>query len=220
MVGPVNNGAPGEANHRVKGCMWVSTEASRSLGRRPKGGQGQNRIGDIPPSGSAGGPAETWTMVELGPHRAYRKSECWKLSTYSCARRGSIPTSAVRYDTACERYSKEPHTNANSPGRYCGASSRSHALHCRDLCVQGTTAQELQRHHDRWRWRRISQWGAGHLGVCFHGCRNLLRLQGPQLVRLHRPRLAPPYRMGRHASPVWAAHCAFRPYLFLGMCHL
>jgi hypothetical protein len=28
----------------------------------------------------AGGPAETWTMVELGPHLAYRKSECWKLS--------------------------------------------------------------------------------------------------------------------------------------------
>jgi hypothetical protein len=31
-------------------------------------------------------------MVELGPHLAYRKSECWKLSTYSCARRRSIPT--------------------------------------------------------------------------------------------------------------------------------
>jgi hypothetical protein len=35
---------------------------------------------------------ETWTMVELGTHLAYRKSECWKLSTYSCARRRSIPT--------------------------------------------------------------------------------------------------------------------------------
>ena len=31
-------------------------------------------------------------MVELGTHLAYRKSECWKLSTYSCARRRSIPT--------------------------------------------------------------------------------------------------------------------------------
>jgi len=30
--------------------------------------------------------------VELGPHLAYRKSECWKLSAYSCARRRSIPT--------------------------------------------------------------------------------------------------------------------------------
>ena len=26
------------------------------------------------------GAVETWTMVELGPHLAYRKSECWKLS--------------------------------------------------------------------------------------------------------------------------------------------
>ena len=31
--------------------------------------------------GSQGGPAETWTRVELGTHLAYRKSECWKLST-------------------------------------------------------------------------------------------------------------------------------------------
>src|SRR5437762_5545107 len=28
----------------------------------------------------------------LGTHLAYRKSECWKLSAYSCARRRSIPT--------------------------------------------------------------------------------------------------------------------------------
>ncbi len=27
-----------------------------------------------------GGAAETWTMVELGTHLAYRKSEGWKLS--------------------------------------------------------------------------------------------------------------------------------------------
>src|SRR2546428_9932996 len=74
------------------GCMWVSTAASRGMGRRPQGGQGQNRTGEIPPSGIAGGPVETWTMVELGTHLAYRKSECWKLSTYSCARRRSIPT--------------------------------------------------------------------------------------------------------------------------------
>src|SRR5574341_2509950 len=91
-VGPENHGAPVEANQRVKGWMWVSTEASRALGRRPSGGQGQNRTGESPPSGIAGGPAETWTMVELGTQLAYRKSECWKLSTYSRARRRSIPT--------------------------------------------------------------------------------------------------------------------------------
>ena len=34
-------------------------------------------------------------MVELGTHLAYRKSECWKLSAYSCARRRFIsPKSA------------------------------------------------------------------------------------------------------------------------------
>ena len=78
--GPGNHGAPVEANHRVQGCMWVSAEASRCRGRRPQGGQGQHRPGESPPSGIAGGPAETWTMVELGTHLAYRKSECWKLS--------------------------------------------------------------------------------------------------------------------------------------------
>jgi hypothetical protein len=81
MVGPGNNGAPVEANQRAQGCMWVSASASCSLGRRPSGGQGQNRTGESPPSGIAGGPVETWTMVELGTHLADRKSECWKLST-------------------------------------------------------------------------------------------------------------------------------------------
>jgi hypothetical protein len=28
---------------------------------------------------------ETWTMVELGTHLAYRQSACWSLSTYSRA---------------------------------------------------------------------------------------------------------------------------------------
>src|SRR2546422_6314623 len=79
-VGPGNHGAPWEANHRVMGCMGVSTAASRGMGRRPQGGQGQNRTGEIPPSGIAGGPAETWTTVERGPHLASRKSACWKLS--------------------------------------------------------------------------------------------------------------------------------------------
>ncbi len=40
----------------------------------------RHRPGESPPSGIAGGPAETWTMVERGPHLAYRKSACWKLS--------------------------------------------------------------------------------------------------------------------------------------------
>ena len=78
--GPVNHGAPWEANQSVQGWRWVRTEASGSLGRRPSGGQGQHRTREIPLSGVAGGPAETWTMVERGPHLAYRKSECWKLS--------------------------------------------------------------------------------------------------------------------------------------------
>ena len=81
MGGPVNHGAPWGANQRVQGCMGVSPEASRFMGRRPEGGQGQNRTGESPPSGIAGGPAETWTMVERGTHLAYRKSACWKLST-------------------------------------------------------------------------------------------------------------------------------------------
>src|SRR5215475_11527602 len=62
------------------------------MGRGPPGGQGQNRTGESPPSGIIGGPAETWTTVERGTHLAYRKSECWYLSTYRCARRRSIPT--------------------------------------------------------------------------------------------------------------------------------
>ena len=79
-VGPANKGAPVEVNQSVPGCMWVSPEASCVLGRRPTGSQGRHRPGEIPPSGIAGGPVETWTMAELGPHLAYRKSECWKLS--------------------------------------------------------------------------------------------------------------------------------------------
>src|ERR671937_657688 len=62
------------------------------MGRRPTGGQGQHRTGESPPSGIAGGPAATWTRVERGTHLAYRKSEWWKLSAYSYARRRSIPT--------------------------------------------------------------------------------------------------------------------------------
>src|SRR5215467_6251026 len=76
------------------------------MGRRPQGSQGQNRTGESPPSGIAGGPAETWTMVELGTHLAYRKSESWKLSTYSRARRRSIPTGGreLRMDVPGSKY--------------------------------------------------------------------------------------------------------------------
>jgi len=63
-VGPRNQGAPVEAHQRVQGCLWGSTAASCALGRRPKGGHGQHRPGESPPSGIAGGPAETWTRVE------------------------------------------------------------------------------------------------------------------------------------------------------------
>jgi hypothetical protein len=45
----------------------------------------EGRPGSEPDSGNPTvrdrrGPAETWTMGELGTHLAYRKSECWKLS--------------------------------------------------------------------------------------------------------------------------------------------
>jgi len=70
--GPVNKGAPLEATHSAQGCMGVSTEASRCMGRRPQGGQGQNRTGEIPPSGIAGGHTETWAMEKA---KRARKAE-------------------------------------------------------------------------------------------------------------------------------------------------
>jgi hypothetical protein len=79
-VGPVHNEAPVEANQREQGWMWVSPCASRCMGRRPSGGQGQHRTGESPRSGIAGGPAATETMVERGTPLASRKSGCWKLS--------------------------------------------------------------------------------------------------------------------------------------------
>src|SRR5262249_2128506 len=90
--GPAHPGAPVAANHAGAGGLGGSAAAARGRGRRPTGSQGQPRTGASPPCGSAGGPAETWTMVERGPHLAYRKSESWKRSTYSRARRRSIPT--------------------------------------------------------------------------------------------------------------------------------
>jgi hypothetical protein len=64
MVGPGNQGAPVEAHQSAQGGRWVSASASGALGRRPSGGQGQHRPGESPPSGIAGGPVDTWTMVE------------------------------------------------------------------------------------------------------------------------------------------------------------
>jgi hypothetical protein len=55
MLGPANNEAPVEANHTAQGWRWGSTCASRGMGRRPAGSQGQNRTGESPPSGIAGG---------------------------------------------------------------------------------------------------------------------------------------------------------------------
>src|SRR6266852_143176 len=42
------------------------------MGRRPQGGQGQNRTGEIPPSGIAGGHTETWAMEKA---KRARKAE-------------------------------------------------------------------------------------------------------------------------------------------------
>src|SRR5262245_4518022 len=103
------------------------------MGRRPSGGQGQNRTGESPPSGIAGGPAETWTMVELGTHLAYRKSECWKLSAYSYARRRSIPTV---FDHQANQTWRSPVGNA--PGRLARSPS--------DESRSGDTPQAVKGH--------------------------------------------------------------------------
>src|SRR5262249_8799622 len=57
-----------------------------------RGAKVSTGLGKAHRPGSQGGPAETWTRVERGTHLVYRKSECWKLSAYRCARRRSIPT--------------------------------------------------------------------------------------------------------------------------------
>src|SRR5262249_15854675 len=113
------------------------------MGRRPPGSQGQNRTGESPPSGIAGGPAETWTRVELGPHLAYRQSECWKLSAYSCARRRYTPTVTARMG-----YEPRPLLSRYSLERSQGElqeTSRCMPLglqHCRLLC--GVSSMPLQ----------------------------------------------------------------------------
>ena len=73
-VGPVNHGAPVEATQSVKGCLCVSAEAAHGMGRRPQGGQGQNRTGEIPLSGIAGRPGDTWLMAGLGTQPATERA--------------------------------------------------------------------------------------------------------------------------------------------------
>jgi hypothetical protein len=87
--------------------------------------QGQtdvSRPGDSPPSGSAGGPAATWTMVERGPHLAYRKSEGWQLSTSSGARRRSIPT----FHSQKERQKVHWHFSASAGSLLDGGDNADH----------------------------------------------------------------------------------------------
>jgi hypothetical protein len=48
LWGRGHHGAPWEVNHGATGCLGVSAEASRALGRRPPGGQGQHRTGGKP----------------------------------------------------------------------------------------------------------------------------------------------------------------------------
>jgi hypothetical protein len=65
--------------------MCACTEASRRKGRlrcdKAHTSLAANRTRESRLSGMRGGLAETWAMVELGTHLAYRKNECWKLST-------------------------------------------------------------------------------------------------------------------------------------------
>jgi len=44
----------------VRGVLGVSRSVAYPVGRRRRESQGQNRTGEIPPSGIAGGLAETW----------------------------------------------------------------------------------------------------------------------------------------------------------------
>ena len=54
-------------------------------------------------------------MVERGPHLAYRKSECWKLSASRCARRSSIPTPAGERQTPKTPEATHPTHNRDRP---------------------------------------------------------------------------------------------------------
>jgi hypothetical protein len=91
LWGRGHHGAPWEVNHGATGCLGVSAEASRALGRRPPGGQGQHRTGESPPSGIVGGPRDTgrgWTGDPTPPSH----ERAWKPSTSgACARVLSRP---------------------------------------------------------------------------------------------------------------------------------
>src|SRR5262249_48170630 len=94
---------PDMLGRRTMECPWKQTKGCRGgcgSALKPRvlwegdrrEAKGRTGLGQAHRPGSQGGPAETWTRVERGTHLAYRKSACWKLSTYSCARRRSIPT--------------------------------------------------------------------------------------------------------------------------------
>ena len=73
--------------------MYVGQHLSFTrVGKATRGSQGQNRTGEIPPSGIAGGPEETWTMVELGTHLAIERASAGN-SLPKVVRRSSTPIS-------------------------------------------------------------------------------------------------------------------------------
>ena len=55
---------------RPGACSGSAGSVSAPVGRRRRDSQGQNRIGEIPPSGIAGGPGEPCPMVGLGTQPA------------------------------------------------------------------------------------------------------------------------------------------------------
>jgi hypothetical protein len=72
-------------------CSESAGSVSDPGGRRRRDSQGQNRTGENPLSGIAGGPGETWLMVGLGTQPATERAVL-VTPTYRCARLRSIPT--------------------------------------------------------------------------------------------------------------------------------
>ena len=58
----------------VRGVVGVSRSVSYPVGRRRRESQGQNRTGENPLSGIAGGPGETWLMAGLGTQPATERA--------------------------------------------------------------------------------------------------------------------------------------------------
>jgi hypothetical protein len=74
-------------------------------------------------------------------------------------------------------------------------------LHRFGIVRRGTGTPEIYGHHDRWRWRCLSErlWNE-LLGVYLHCRRNLLRVPGANFVCIHRRRMVVSHHMGRRAS--------------------